>query len=333
MTTMRRLLQHLPLLALTLTGASFFIPCSEGNSLSIDRAERQSPASVNIQTDAVRPGTTLAIADPKGGNGGKGGGGKGGNGGGGNGGNGGNGGGNGGGGGKGGDLAMSVQPDAWNLNWEHSAGTVSAVIRGAGLDKVDTSTIELEGTDDAAEGLEPVRVQVTRTQIRAFFAKSDALALLDTPERGETHKLTLKLTVDGAEKSLTDKVRIVGDGGGDDGEGEETELEAEIQPDTWNTNYIGSAGTVSVKITGKGLADADLESIVLIGTSADAEPLHALRASRSGNHIRAFFSKSDAFKTLDTPQAGEKHEIIIRLSVDGTETDLKDTIRVVGPGH
>jgi hypothetical protein len=229
---------------------------------------------------------------------------------------------------------MAIQPDAWNLNWEHSAGTVSAVIRGTGLDKVDTSTISLEGTDDGADGLDPVRVQVTRTQIRAFFAKSDAIALLDTPERGETHELTLTLKVGDEEKTLTDTIRIVGDGGDDGGEGEETELEAEIQPDAWNTNYVGSAGTVSVKITGKGLGDVDLNSIVLVGTSADAEPLPALRASKTGNHIRAFFSKSDAFKTLDTPTAGEKHEIIIRLAAgDAGETELKDTIRVVGPGH
>ena len=233
---------------------------------------------------------------------------------------------------------MDVQPDAWNLNWENSAGTVSVVIRGTGLDKVDASTISLEGTDDGAEGLEPVRVQATRTQIRVFFAKSDVIALLDTPERGETHELTLTLTVDDEEKTLTDTIRVVGEGGGDDGgEGEGTELEAQIQPDSWNTNYVNSAGTISVKITGEGLADVDLDSIVLVGTSGDAEPLPALRASKSGNHIRAFFSKSDAFKTLDTPTAGEKHEIIIRLTVGGesgdTETELKDTIRVVGPGN
>ncbi len=379
MRPIRRLLPQLPLMALTLA-ASVFAACDKssptepGNS-PIAAASIAAPATAETAGDegaprrgavrergALEPGERLAerpiVAEAKGGNGGGGGGkgnggggkGGGGNGGGGNGGGGNGGGGNGGGGNGGGgnkprgELSLTVQPDTWNTNWEHSEGTVSVVIRGGGLDKIDTSTLVLVGTAGTAE---PTRTQLNGGQLRAFFAKSDALATLETPERGETHEIKVEFTqtVDEAEeeKSLTAKVRVVGAGGDDDGEGEgeeeEVDLEAQIQPDTWNTNWAASNGTVSVKITGDGLGDVDLDSIVLIGSDAEAEPLEALRASRNGNHIRVFFAKSGAIKTLDTPTAGEKHEILIRLAVEGaegeesSEQELKDEIRVAGPGQ
>lgn len=311
----RRFMQLLPLLILMVIPANLFADWSD-----------------NAQD------LGSSFADAKGGNGGgKGGGGNGGgNGGGGNGGN----GGNGGGGNKPpkppAELSASVQPSTWNTNWENSEGTVSVVIRGGGLDQIDTGSIVLTGSDEEAEELSPVRVQANKTQIRAFFAKSDAIALLDEPERGEIHELAIEFTAgeDAEDKSLTFDVRIVGPAGGDDdGEGEEDELEAEIQPATWNTNWARSAGTVSVKITGDNLADVDLKSIVLVGTDGEAEPLPALRATRNGNHIRAFFSKKDAIKTLDTPTAGETHDIIIRLTAADEETEVTDVIRVVGPGN
>jgi hypothetical protein len=368
----RRLLQHLPLLAFALLGTSLFTACSESHRLPTEpeplvtqasvtsqasaegtgprevRGFRQGAASdrapllergalaaepgARIQARTAQPGDGLAFEEAKGGNdkGGKGGG-KGGNGGNGGNGGGGNGGGGNGGGGKPRGLSADVQPDVWNTNWEHSAGTVSVVIRGSELDQIDADSLVLEGS---AGELEPLRVQSNKNQIRAFFAKSDAIALLDTPERGEKHELKIEFTVgegaDAETRSLTLRVRIVGPGGGG---GEEEDLELQVQPDTWNTNWARSAGTVSVKITGDGLADVDLDSIVLVGTDPAAAPLPALRASRNGNHIRAFFAKRDAIETLDTPTAGERHEIVISLDVAGAETELKDTIRVVGPGN
>ncbi|HWM90372.1 MAG TPA: hypothetical protein VN493_06355 [Thermoanaerobaculia bacterium] len=360
-----RQVHRLPLFAFVLATASLFGGCSESHRLPtepepvavsqasvasenvagertplVDRASREPGARLQARAAQDGPGPTLAEA--KGGNG-KGGGGNGngnGNGGNGNGnggnGNGGNGGGNGGngggneGGGKPRDLSADIQPDTWNTNWENSEGTVSVVIRGSGLDKIDADSIVLVGSGGE---LEPQRVQASKNQIRAFFAKGDALDLLDTPERGETHELKIEFTAGDETKSLSLRVRVVGPGGGADDGGEEEDFEALVQPDTWNTNWAGSAGTVSVKITGDGLGDVDLDSIVLVGTDPAAAPLPALRASRNGNHIRAFFSKSDAIETLDTPKAGERHEIIIRLSVDGAETELKETIRIVGPGR
>jgi hypothetical protein len=252
---------------------------------------------------------------------------------------GGKGGGNGHGGGGGGkppaELTAELQPDVWNTNYENSEGTVSAVIRGDGLGDVNLDSIVLVGTDDAEEPVAALRATRQGKQIRAFFAKDDAIASLDTPTRGELHEVTIQFTVgeDDTEKSLTDNVRIVGEGGGDDDGEEEIDLDLAIQADRWNVNWKNSNGTVSALIRGEGLDDIDLDSIELVGTDPDADPLPALRASRNGNHVRAFFAKDDAFATLDTPKPGEVHEITITLSAGGEDQELTDRIRVVGPNR
>lgn len=249
-------------------------------------------------------------------------------------GNGGNGNGNGGNRPGGGGLSAQLQPDVWNTNYATSGGTVSAVIRGGNLGQIDLDSIVLVGTDPAEGPVEPLRVQRQGRQIRAFFAKEDVIASLDTPKRGEVHEVAIEFTMgeDDAEVSLTDNVRVVGPAGGGDDEGE-VDLDLAIQADHWNVNWARSAGTVTAFIRGDGLADIDLDSIELVGTDPDAEPLAALRARRVGNHIRAFFAKDDALATLDTPKPGEVHEITIRLTAAGEETELTDRIRVVGPNR
>src|SRR5262245_44233087 len=75
-------------------------------------------------------------------------------------------------------------------------------------------------------------------------------------------------------------------------------LSAELQPDVWNTNYAHSEGTVSALIRGSDLGQIHLDSIVLVGTDDAEGPVKALRATRQGNNIRAFFAKDDAIDSL-----------------------------------
>jgi hypothetical protein len=110
-----------------------------------------------------------------------------------------------------------------------------------------------------------------------------------------------------------------------------TSLSLEMQPDTWNTNWAGSSGTVSALIRGEGFETIDLDSIELIGTDPAAVPLAAERADLAGNHVRAFFGKSEAIQTLDTPTRNEVHTITIRLTADGEELELTADVRIVGP--
>jgi hypothetical protein len=132
-------------------------------------------------------------------------------------------------------------------------------------------------------------------------------------------------------------VRIVGppvdDDDDDDGDDEEAELELDIQPDHWNTNWRHSNGTVTALIRGERLGQIDLNSFELVGTDAAAEPALALRARRSGNHVRAFFAMKEAIATLDTPKPGEEHDIVIRFDGPDGPTELEDTIVVVGPNR
>lgn len=241
---------------------------------------------------------------------------------------GGNGGGNGG--HAGGDLTLQLQPDVWNTNWSHSQGTVSALIGGSDVNKIDLSSITLSGKTGGTP-VSAQRAQLAGKSVRAFFRQSDAIGSLDNPKRGTAVDVQVQLTVSGESKTLTARVRIVGpDTGSGDDDGE-TDYTLEIQPESWNTNWQHSTGTVTALIRGGDLSKIDLKSIVLVGTDSAAAPVPAVRASRSGNHVRAFFRQSDALKTLDTPKSGEKHRITIELSAGGATTELTDQIRVVGP--
>ena len=70
------------------------------------------------------------------------------------------------------DVSVKLQPDVWNTNYAHSQGTVSALIDGSGIDKIDTSTIVMTGDAGTAD---PRRVQVSGPHIRAFFGMADAI--------------------------------------------------------------------------------------------------------------------------------------------------------------
>lgn len=105
----------------------------------------------------------------------------------------------------------------------------------------------------------------------------------------------------------------------------------QIQPDTWNTNWIGSSGTVSAKIQGGDLIAIDVSSIVLF----EGDPLAAVAPvgvpGITGNHLRARFAKSAAFMMLADPQTGETRFVTVRFVAAGALVDLPAEIRIVGP--
>ncbi|HYO13420.1 MAG TPA: hypothetical protein VE685_09530 [Thermoanaerobaculia bacterium] len=251
---------------------------------------------------------------------------------------GGNGGGNGGG-GRGSELKLDIQPATWNTNWVHTEGTVQAFVRGKDATKIDTGSVEL-----VAEGgsLPPTRVRIAGGQFVAHFFKSDAFELLGEADTGETHDVTLRFRVGEETKELTVKIRTVGPstGGDDDDDGgdeEEDDRTLEIKPGGWNMNWRNSAGQVHAFIRGEGLADIDLDSIVLVGDDREADPVEPLDVRRVGKQIVVRFAKSEAFASLDDPAPGETHTVKIRFSEEGaeegsedTETELSDEVRILG---
>ncbi|HXT19615.1 MAG TPA: hypothetical protein VN923_02585, partial [Thermoanaerobaculia bacterium] len=213
----------------------------------------------------------------------------------------------------------------WNTNFANASGTISALVRGD-VSKVDTSAVVLVG--DGGASASPTRVQLAGGQLRAFFAMSEAIASLDDPDRGETHVVTLKLTVDGSAQELTDRVRIVGPSGGDDSGDDEGEIDVAVQPNTWNTNWSHASGTVSILLRGD-VADVELASIKLVGDAGTEVAPTSVK--RTGHQIRARFPMAAALASLDDPDPGETHDLKIKLSDGGTATELTVTVRIVGP--
>jgi hypothetical protein len=291
--------QRFPLLVSFLIALALFAACSQGH---------RSPTEP--EPLSASPSTVTAASNGHGG---------------------GNGGGNGNGHGHGSDLTLALQPDVWNTNWAHSQGTVSALITGSNLNKIDLSSIMLIG-NGGGQPVSATRTSRAGNHVRAFFLQSDAIGSLDHPKRGDTVEVKVQLTQDGQSVTLSAQVRIVGPaGGGGNGGGDDGDLEAEIQPNHWNSNFVHSSGTVTALITGPDLSKIDLKSIVLIGTDPAAAPLHATRADLHGNHVRAFFPQSGAWKTLLNPKQGKTYKITIELTVDGTKTDLTARVTITGP--
>lgn len=114
----------------------------------------------------------------------------------------------------------------------------------------------------------------------------------------------------------------------------ELSLSLQISPDTWNTNYENSSGTVTAFIRGEGFTEVILDSIVMVGDDDAAAALDPISATREGNHVRVRFAKSDVLDLLADPQPGSVHQVCLELLAEGFDTTqvLCHDIRIVGPG-
>lgn len=110
------------------------------------------------------------------------------------------------------DVHAKVSPDDWNTNWQRSSGQVHVFLRGDGVKDIDLDSIRLVGDDAEAEPLKPQNVRRVGKQIVARFSKPAAFALLDDPDRGETHVVKVRYLAgeDDEEKELSEDIRIVG---------------------------------------------------------------------------------------------------------------------------
>jgi len=242
----------------------------------------------------------------------------------GNGGNSGHGNGNGGG-GTTGTGSLQIQPGSWNLNMGQAEGTISALVRGIDVSKLDDSTVQL--VVGGGDPIDPTRVQTSGGQLRAFFAMHDVIAALGTDAKpGDSVKVTLNFSVDGDAQSLDDTVRIVGHGdgggGGDDGDDDHHEVEASLRPDEW----CDAAGTVSLVLHGD-VAKVDLASIKLTGDGGGSVSPTAT-PTLSGDSIRATFDEKAAFATLNGTDPGSRHEVKVAFTDDGTAKTLSERVRV-----
>lgn len=238
------------------------------------------------------------------------------------------------------NLSLQLSPDTWNLNYDHSSGTVAAFIRGQGFRNVVLDSIVLIGDDPDAAPLEPVNVSRQGNNVRARFAKNRVLDILDEPESGSVHTVVLQFEVAGVDElqELSADVRIVGsdDGGGDDGEECEAvgDLSLQLSPSSWNLNYDHANGSVTAFIRGQGLCAVDTDSVELVGDDPEADPLAASTARLEGEHVRAQFPKNRVLDLLDEPSKGSTHTVTVRFTSDdgAASHELTTQVKVVGNG-
>ncbi len=233
------------------------------------------------------------------------------------------------------DLSLEIDPDDWNLNFDHSAGTVTAFIRGSGFDQVVLDSIVLAGDNPDAAALAPVSATREGDHDRARFAKNQVLGLLDDPQSGSVHTVTLQFEIEGQEgtSELMADVTIEGEDEPGDDNGEELgDLSLEIDPDHWNVNFDQSSGNVTAFIRGNGLDAIDTDSIALVGDNMDATPLPATMARLEGEHVRAQFPKNQVLGLLDMPVSGSEHTVTVSFTAhDGADQlELQDDVKIVG---
>ncbi len=233
------------------------------------------------------------------------------------------------------DLSLQIDPDTWNLDYDHSAGTVTAFLTGSGFDQVVLDSILLLGDNPDADPLAPVSATREGNHDKARFAKSDVLDLLDDPMAGSMHTVTVQFEIEGQDgtSELMADVKIVGqdDSGGDNGQ-ELGNLSLQMSPDSWNLNYDQSSGSVTAFIRGDGLDAIDTDSIELSGDDPEADPLPASTARLEGDHVRAQFPKNKVLGLLDMPVSGSKHTVTVSFTAhDGADQlELQADVKVVG---
>lgn len=125
-----------------------------------------------------------------------------------------------------------------------------------------------------------------------------------------------------------------GNGGGGNGHGHGGDLSFQIEPAVWNTNWVNASGNVQAFVRGGDAGKIDLGSIVLVGDGGSTLDPRSTRYA--GGQVVATFSKSDAFKLLDNPKPGDRTMVTLRFNLgtgaSGTQTELKDSVRIVGSG-
>jgi hypothetical protein len=225
-------------------------------------------------------------------------------------------------------LTLEIDPDEWNLNYSHSAGTVEAFIRGEGIDQLDLSSIEMMGDNTSAVPLAAISTSINNDHIHARFPKSQVIDLLLDPAPGTIHTIIVTyLYTDGTERMELSAIITIEE---DDDIIDPTELELEIEPEEWNLNFTNSSGTVEAFIEGEGIDLIDLSSIEMMGDNPSASPLAASSADINGDHIHARFPKSQVIDLLLNPEEGSTHTIIISfLPIGGTEEDRIELTAVI----
>lgn len=239
---------------------------------------------------------------------------------------------------------VSVGGGSGNLSSGLGA-TAAADQTGAGV------TVRIQGTvlstrADASGAFHLTGVPRGNQVVVFETSASSAGVQIDGIEPQES--IRLDVVVEGSTARVENLDRDAGDGAGseegpddpdepEDGpdQPDTPDLSLQISPDTWNTNFANSSGTVTTFIRGEGFGEVILDSIVMVGDDALADPLHPLSSTREGDHVRNRWAMSEVLGILDEPEPGSIHEVCLELEADGFEglQVLCGDVEVVGPGE
>lgn len=106
------------------------------------------------------------------------------------------------------DLTLQLNPSNWSMNYPGSAGSVTAQIRGTGIQDIDLATIVMSGDNTAAEPLSATSAKLTGNHINADFPKNKVLDLLLNPAKGTRHTVTVSFMRGGSLEELTAEVKV-----------------------------------------------------------------------------------------------------------------------------
>lgn len=241
-----------------------------------------------------------------------------------------------------------------------TAGTASIggqVSVGGGSGNLSSGLGSTAAADQTGAGV-TVRIQGTALSTRAdasggfhldgvphgnqivVFETSASSAGVQIDGIAPSESIRMEVVVEGSTARVESLDRDAGDDA-EDPEGPEDDseepgelnLSLQLSPDTWNTNYENSSGTVTAFIRGEGFTEVILDSIVMVGDDPAAPALDPVSATREGNHVRVRFAKSDLLDLLADPEPGSVHEVCLELVADGFEEAqvLCHDIRIVGP--
>jgi hypothetical protein len=219
-----------------------------------------------------------------------------------------------------GELAASIVPQRWNVNWSESDEDLKVKIFGEGFDAIDPGSVVLSNGVDPA--IPQSGNQLTDSSLVVFFKKVEALTLIDKLIPGAEFEILVMGTATSGPFTLTDSISIVGNKRLGD-------LAAEIRPGKWNIAWSESLDDVTVKISGEGFSDV-VPGSVKMRLSGETVEISSYSDELGGTYFTAFFHQSEAIGLLENPKRGDTYLIDILFDVGSDAKLIAFTISIVG---
>ena len=162
-----------------------------------------------------------------------------------------------------------------------------------------------------------------------LFVTAGAQAPLPLPAVQAGERIDMSVALSGS----TARLRSIARGAPQPPQGQGP-LALRVSPDSWNTNWSRSSGTVTAFLVGGDFVLIDPATVLLLGDDPAELPLAPRSSRKEGQHVRATFGKADALDLLLPPVlAGQSRTVQVQFVQNGTTVLMPATIHVVGPNR